>query len=456
MTPSRLSFAAVLLAGSAASTASTVHAAPALDFLAADLESPVALDLVGDGDLVIASDSHDGDATLVRLDALGARTGEVRSLVGSASDLVVDRRTGHVLVADEAGLAAFDPGFAPLWRHPLAHADARVAVGEHGTVAAVAGDELHILDEHGRQTALVRPGFAARALAVVDAAGLVAVTGAVPAACDDPQDTLALAAFSNTGASLWQAHADARECEAASRGVDVVRGEDDQLYLLAEVDGRMPASLRARAHVVIDGYTDPETARPAMAAYFARFATDGAHQLGQFFALPAEGSVVRPAAIAADEHGNVFLAGTTSHSLGSADEISVTAALDAASGFYLVTEPDFERRAWHPIEADGMTTELFALAHAGDRVVGLLHAASLPGVADGALPPGPSILVWPDHHGPLDAEKRPDPESQGTFGYESGVSGSDPTCYCSAPAAPAPAALLSLGLLTLAGLRRRR
>lgn len=450
MTLARLTLIATLLASGAA------HAAPELDFFATDRETPVALDLVGNGDLVLVSDAADGDSTLVRLDPLGARSGEPRALSGAASDLAVDRRTGHVIVADEAGLAAFDPGFEPLWRRPLPHPGARVSVGEHGTIAALAGPELQIFDEYGRQTAALRPGFAAHELAVVDADDLVAVTGALAANCDDPHDTLAVAAFTRDGAPLWQAHGDRDECDTATRGVAISRGGDGLLYLLAEVDGRLPDHLRARNHVVIDGYTDPETQNPARAAWFARIDTDGAHLLGQFFGLPADGSVVRPTAISADEHGNVFLAGAASHSLGAADEQTMTARLDAASGFYQVVEPDFEvRRVWHPIEADGMTTELTTLAHANDRVVAILGATPLPGHPDPALPEGPSILVWPDDHGPLHAEKRPDPESQGTFGYESGVSGSDPTCYCSAPAAPAPATLLSLGLVSLA-LRRRR
>lgn len=423
-------------------------AAPTLDLFADDLEgAPVALDLVGDGDLVVATADADGRATLVRLDALGARIA-ARRHAGTAVDLVVDRRTGRVLVADRDGLTACDPGLAPLWRHPLPAA-ARIAIGEHGTVAALAGDELHVLDEHGRLRVALRPAVdEPRDLAVLDAAGLVAVTGA--SACD----ALVVAAHSLDGAALWS---DSVPCDdVATRGVAVTRGGDGLLYVLAEVDGRLPAALRDRAHAVIDGYTDPETASPAQAAWFARIAADGSHLLGQLFALPDAGAVVRPAEISADEHGNVFLTGTTSHSLGAADEHAVTAALDAPAGFFQIVAPDFTARVWRPIEADGMTTELGALARDGDRVVALLHATAASGHADGALPPGPSILTWPDPRGPLFAEKRPDQGTQGTFGYESGVSGSDPTCYCATPTPPAPAALVALTILGLAATRRRR
>lgn len=448
MTRTHLTVLAALLA----LAPSAARAAPELDFLDADLAAaPVALDLVGDGDLVLATRS-----SLVRLDSLGA---EARShtLDAAVDDLAIDRRTGTIYVVGAARLAAHGPDLAPLWRLPLPAGPAQLAVGEHGTVAALAAGQLHIVDEHGRPRVTADLALSdARDLAVLDAAGLVAVTGAVSTTCDEPIDSLALVAHSLDGAPLWQS-TNSSECDTPTRGVALARGGDGYLYVLAEVEGRLPAFLRERPHVVFDGYTDPETANPAQAAYFARFAADGAHLLGQFFALPDEGAVVRPAAIAADEHGNVFLTGTATHSLGAADERSVTAALDAPAGFYQVVAPDFEaRHVWRPIEADGMTSELGALALAGDRVVALLTAAPLPGQSEGALPPGPSILVWPDDHGPLEAEKRPDPETQGTFGYESGVSGSDPTCYCDAAAFPTPAALVSLGALMLVSLPRPR
>ena len=52
--------------------------------------------------------------------------------------------------------------------------------------------------------------------------------------------------------------------------------------------------------------------------------------------------------------------------------------------------------------------------------------------------------------------KRPDRDDVGTFGYESGVSGADPTCYCGPTHRPAPLWVLVLGLLGLARRRRPR
>jgi hypothetical protein len=233
--------------------------------------------------------------------------------------------------------------------------------------------------------------------------------------------------------------------------------------MLAEVEGRDDlfrarpddASLEAN-NVAFDVYTDPETAHPQQSAYYARFTPGGRHLVGQYFLLPATGSVVRPRAISADVHGNVYLAGAASHSLGAADEVAATEALDRMAGFYQVIEPDLEaRRVWQLLDADDMRTDLAALAISGDRVVTLLEATPADGQTEGSLPAGPSVLLWPGGFGPVAVEKRPDPETQGTFGYESGVSGSDPTCYCDT-SPPAPAALLTLTVFTLATLRRPR
>ena len=57
---------------------------------------------------------------------------------------------------------------------------------------------------------------------------------------------------------------------------------------------------------------------------------------------------------------------------------------------------------------------------------------------------------------PAGVDKRPDPETQGTFGYESGVSGSDPTCYCDSRSTPGPATFLGLAVFALALPRRSR
>lgn len=464
--------------------ASTARAAPDLDILAsAGLGDElggraVALDISGDG-VVLASELH-GQVALVRLDRFGERVGPLRRIAGIAGiaggvdDLAVDRGTGNIAVIGAAGLTMFDPDFEPLWQHAL-DTDAperRVALGERGTVAALAGDTLQIFAADGRVLGQVAPGEDfTRGLAVLDDAGLVIATGwSRRHACDAWVDVASLVAFARDGSPRWQAYGElvaTDPCDgepANTRGVAVARGEDGLVYLLAEADGR-DNIFRARPgepgvdanNVAFDVYTDLETADPGRFAYFARFTPAGRHLLGQYFLLPGASSVVAAREIAADRHGNVYLAGTASHSLGAADEVAVTEPLDRMAGFVQIVGPDFEaRRLWRQLEADDMRTDLTALALAGDRVISLLEATPVDGHTEGSLPSGSTVLLWPGGLGPVAAEKRPDPETEGTFGYESGVSGSDPTCYCDADAPATPSALLALAMFGLAGLRRPR
>jgi hypothetical protein len=459
--------------------AAPVDAAPDLDILAStglgdELGGrPHALALGPDLSLVLAG-VRDDSGTLTRLDRHGAPVGAGVILADAIEDLAVDRRTGRVALVDAGGLQVLDAELAPLWRHALPGRASRVAVGELGTVAALIDGELHSFTADGVALGRVAVGVdAPRDLAIDDAADVIVAVGSnLRDVCDERVELTAVAAFARDGAPRWRAYGDATEAElcgdgrdnlASTRAVAVTRGDDGHMYLLAEVEGRdnllrsRPGQIdRAADNIGFDAYTDPDSARPALYAYYARFTPGGQHLLGQFFLLPADGSVARPRAISADRHGNVYLAGTASHSLGAADELAVTAQLDAPAAFYQVVEPDLEaRREWRQLDADGMTSELSELVVAGDHALALLHAATLPGHADGALPGGPSILMW-DAFGPLEADKRPDPETQGTFGYESGVSGSDPTCYCDAGRPIGPAALLSLGVLALACLPRPR
>ena len=462
---------------SLALTSTAAQAAPELDILAsAGFDDAlggraVGLDLGGD-DLIVLVE-RGGAGSLVRIDRAGERTA-LHRLAARVDDLAVDRRDGTISVLGAAGLQVFDAGFTPVWQRSLpSTTPGKLAIGELGTIAALVGHELRTFSADGAPLGAARLNDdVTRDLAVFDTAGLVITAGwNLRSACDTELDLASLSAFAFDGAPQWRAYGDTTPADlcgdrldnlASTRAVAVRRGDDGLVYLLAEVDGRNNI-FRARpgrsdlaaSNVAFDAYTDPETARPAQHAYFARFTTSGEHLLGQYFLLPAEGSVVHPRSIAADRHGNVYLAGSASHTLGAADEIAVSEALDGLAGFFSVVEPDFEaRHVWQQLDADDTRSELSQLVLDGDRVLTLLHAEH--DHTDGPVPSGPSIVQWDGGFGPLAVEKRPDPETQGTFGYESGVSGADPTCYCDSRSAPNPATFLGLGLFVLVTLPRRR
>lgn len=462
-----------------AAVSDTVHAAPELDILAASAwddalgEPTRALALSGEDLLVLGERA--GQGTLVRLDRAGEPTARLR-IAARVDDLAVDTRQGNLAVVGALGLQVFAPDLTLQWQRPLPPAmdHARVAVGEHGTVAALVGAELRTFSPVGAALATIHGADdVTRDLAVLDADGLVVTAGwRTRDVCETRLDVASLSAFALDDGDLeWRAYGDADASElcddgvdnlAGTRGVAVARGGDGHIYLLAEAEGRnnlfrtLPGRPDLSANnVAFDAYTDPETARPGQHAYFARFTAAGEHLLGQYFLLPADGAVVRPRAIAADRHGNVYLAGSASHTLGAADEVAVSEGLDDFAAFFQVVAPDFEaRRAWQQIEADDTRTDISRLALAEDRAITLMHAEH--GHADGPLPSGPSILQWDGGYGPVETKKRPDPETQGTFGYESGVSGSDPTCYCDSRSTPGPATILGLAVFTLVLPRRSR
>jgi hypothetical protein len=482
-THSRQTMRTCLLAcGLALLLGGTVQAAPDLDILAsASLGDelggrPVALGLADDGSVVLGGADAEG-GTVVRLDAAGFPSGPVKRLSGTIDDLAVDPRTGNIAVVGDA-LVVLGPDLEIAWQTPLpAGIDGelarRIAIGELGTIAVAAAGELRTFSADGGALALAAlPDQTIAALAVLDAADLVVATGWSRLACNGRIDVAELQGFARDGSLRWSAYGEAAGAEgcdglAGTRGVDVARGEDGLVYLLAEAEGFHDVFhghlVHPATNVAFDAATTLEAvedAPPRLFAYYARFTPAGEHLLGQHFLLPDEDATVRPGSIAADEHGNVHLVGITSHRLEvvdeSTNEVAVTEELLAPSGFYQVVQADFAGRSlWRQLELEDASTRISALALAGERVITLLEASPHRTRPDVGLE-GPTVLVWPSTPQTKKGEKNPDRDDVGTFGYESGVSGADPSCHCDAarPGTPAPAFLL-LGLFFL-GLSPRR
>ena len=478
-----------------AAPAGSAQAAP-LDVLASvSLDDelggrPVALGGLDDGSVVLGGMDDQG-TTVVRLDASGFLAAPIERWPGTLDDLAVDPHTGTIALVAGDALVVLGPDLELSWRAPLAASSEgqplrRVGVGELGTVAVAAAGELSVFEADGRllgRAAL--PHQTTTGVAVLDANDLVVTTGSITLPCNG-RDVAQLQGFARDGSLRWQAYGEAPDPErcdalAATRGIDVARGGDGLVYLLAEVegrghDGRPPRSdVEAAFHdvfhgtprhptnnVEFDAATARDGAEPRRFAYYARFTPAGEHRLGQYFLLPDEDAVVRASAIAADERGNVHLVGTATHRLEvldeASEEVAVTEELLAPSGFYQVVHADFDARAvWRQIELEDTTTHMPGLALAGERVVTLLEAFGAETASPQRVQPGstamggPSVLVWPPApRAKRKGRKDPDREDVGTFGYESGISNADPTCYCDARRRTAPSfllfALLALGL----------
>ena len=438
---------------------------------------PVALALASDGTVVLASRQRD-TSNLLRLDDLGAAVGPMKQVPERVEHVAVDPKSGAILVIGDQSLSAFDRDLAPIWQRRLPARDEheparRVAVGELGTVAALAAGDVRVFSPEGLALGDIPAGQSSiRDVAVLDGEGFVITTGSRSRrACGQDLDVATLSAFEPGGAPRWDAYGqpgDDQLCGEhgdlldSTRGVAVARGEDGYIYLLAEVEGprnilrgRPGAPGEPANNVGFDGMTDAETSQATLFTYFARFTPNGDHLRGQYLTLPDDGAIVQPAAIAADAHGNVHLTGTASHGPAAADEVPHSEALDALAGFYTVIEPDFEgRHLWRQFEDSAAATAVPALALAKGHAVTLLDVSSPTSGTPGTFP-GPMVLQWPADHGATAAEKRPERDSLGTFGYESGISGSDSSCYCDADSTPTPMSLLAVAVVGLA-LRRRR
>ncbi len=420
-----------------------------------------------DGETVVAM-VRDGRGELVRLDDTDDLVASVAFEV-AIEDLVVDPAISRstVLLADE--VVVLDAALAIEWRAPLGGdwAIGHLAVGEHGTVAVVTDTTLRTFTATGQAIGRVELDFDATAgVAVFDAQDLVVVGGTRHGrACGVAIEDAALVAFDASGTAQWDAYAGAvqqRGCEAAladTRLVDVSRGDDGELYVLGEAQGAADGRLfdargLAQTRVELDTWTAAPTVATARVAYYARFATTGVPVVGQYFGFAQEFSTVRADRIAADVAGNVYFTGATTHTpLG--DDASEE--VGGAIGFYQGISADFRaRRIWQDLEVDDLAGAPIRFAVAADRAIAIAPAVLGADAADGVAK-GPSILVLPTEPDAGKPGRRPDRDDVGTFGYESGISGADPSCYCDAQRSTPPATWLAgLVFAGFAGRRRRR
>ncbi len=422
---------------------------------------PLAIDLDTEGNVVLGGVDERG-GTLVRFDAAGLET-DARALAMEVDDLAVDRGTGDVAVVGATAVMLLGPDLELVWQQSLPPrpraSEWRVAVGELGTVAVADGELVQTFDAHGRLLGSVpmqRDGIAA--VAVLDHDDRVVLVGSSrDGGC--ASERAWVSAYTRAGSLRWEGLGADGCADSASRGVDVVRGDDGLVYVLAEVEAGGTPFADA---VAFDASTDRRYIESSPAAYYARFTPDGVHVAGQYLGFADELSMVRPVAIAADLHGNVHVAGVTTHDLAEPDEVAgesaIVDALAEPSAFHQVIAADFgSRLSWHALVQGGATTELAAFALAGSRSVALVGTWPTTAEDDADVDAGPMVLVSPTE--PKDAggpEKRPDREDVGTFGYESGVSGADPTCYCDARRRDHGVGVLGLFAIVLVRGRRRR
>jgi hypothetical protein len=373
---------------------------------------------LGERDETIIASTVDDHGRVAIVDALGETTTET-TFDTEILDLAATTDASRIVVLRSDAIALLEPTLAVVWerRLPTAIGDGHIAIGEDGTIGIAAEGRIRSIAADGRAGFDVSSGLAeVTALAVLDD-GLVVIGGTRRSSC------AAVVAYEPSGAVRWDPWSG---CDApVSAIVDARRGTDGELYVLGEADGAG------------DGHT--------RIAWFARAGADGSLRATGTIAFDEPYSTVRPDAIAADARGNVLLVGASTH------EVENGVAIESPRG---VT-------GWYRMLGADLRTQIVSREFAvedldGDRnmlVAGDHRAVAMtPAVDDDPA----RIVLLPTNPDQTKKEKTPDRDDVGTFGYESGASGIDPTCYCDAKRETSPGWWAATIALVVLGRPRRR
>jgi hypothetical protein len=341
-----------------------------------------------------------GAGAVVRLSPTGRSILSLTRVGASVTDLEVSRADGSIAVSGDFGVALLDASAsALLWSHDLGGAASRVAVGSDGTVAALAGGTVSVFSAKGDALGTFSPGGTARNDVAVDGASQsVFVTGYRQddgGACTQYKSTFVVS-FGYDGVKKWTnyswTHDDvgaSGDC-ADSEGKALAMGGDGKLYYAGKSDGgntvhqKDPRDLAKPApNVASDQYNTPYGFKGANSiGYYARFdAATGMIEKGQFVVArkgsdaSAEGNAATPDAIAADEVGNVFVAGSSAYQIESHDQKTINGiavgSYVAYEAFALVVSADFtERLTWTVFTKSGPASSKAIAARLGIAAFG--------------------------------------------------------------------------------------
>jgi hypothetical protein len=376
---------------------------------------------LGERDETIVASIVDDRGRVAIVDTIGDTLAET-SFDTEILDLAATADASRIVVLRTDAVVLLEPTLAVVWeqRLPAAIDDGHIAIGEEGTIAVATDDRVRSIATDGRAGFDVATGLSeVTALAVLDD-GLV-VTGGTR----ERSSRAALVAREPSGAMRWDLWSGTTTEAPVTAIVDARRGGDGELYVVADADG--PG----------EGHT--------RVAWFARAGADGTLHATGTLGFDAPYSTVRADAIAADALGNVLLVGASTH------EIEDGVAIESPRG---VT-------GWYRMLGADLRTQIVSREFAvedldGDRnmlVAGDHRAVAMtPAVDDDPA----RIVLLPTHPDQTKKEKTPDRDDVGTFGYESGASGIDPTCYCDAKRETSPGWWAATIALVVLGRPRRR
>lgn len=331
---------------------------------------------IAEGDLgaTVTTLLSGGTAGIARLSADGRQALGVTRLGNSVTDIAVRRSNDHVAVSGSFGAAVLDAQAKTLlWSSADPGAATEIAIGEQGTVAALAGKTVTVLDATGKTLTKfdVSTNQAVHDIAIDDTTKLIFATGYKQddgAPCTQLQIPF-IRAYGFDGMLKWKAYdwnktevGSVSEC-ADSRGYALTVGPDGKLYYAGESHGgntvhrRLPQDLSQFANnIKFDPYNDPYNLNGAAPiGYYARFnPSTGANEQGQFICTrlsSGKGNAARPRSIAVSDNGNVLVGGASACCIenGATQMVNGTLAMPtyAGGGFLLAVSSDFTKRlAW--------------------------------------------------------------------------------------------------------------
>ncbi|MDZ4697511.1 MAG: hypothetical protein SGI86_20410 [Deltaproteobacteria bacterium] len=351
-----------------------------------------------------------GNAGLLRLTADGRKVQSVARLGTTATDIDVQLRSGHMVVAGDFGVQVLNPtgdGSLFAWKEMPTH---KVAAGSDGTFIALSGKTIIVLDNLGKEKTRfdVATNREVSDIAIDGQNQLIFATGFKQddgAPCTQLQIPF-VRAYDYSGTLKWKNYDWARtevgsEC-ADSRGIALAFGADGQLYYVGESHGgntvhrRMPRDIATFApNVKTDAYNDAYNMNGAApVGYVARLnPSTGEIAAGQIFLTRlgnGKGNAARPNAIAANEQGTILIGGSAACCIENATMRTVNgqAAMPegtyAGGGFALILQADFKQRltwtTWNGARGGG-ATPVGVAARGGAMAIGLHHAPTKDSVA---------------------------------------------------------------------------
>jgi hypothetical protein len=351
-----------------------------------------------------------GNAGLLRLTSDGRNVQTVARLGASATDLDIQPRSGHMVVAGDFGIQVLNPTGDGSLFHWKELPTRKVAAGSDGTFVALSGKTIVVLDNLGKEKTRfeVSTNREVNDIAIDGESQTIFATGFKQddgAPCTQLQIPF-VRAYDYTGALKWKDYDWSRtevgsEC-ADSRGIALALGADGQLYYVGESHGgntvhrRLPRDIAAFApNVKTDAYNDAYNMNGAApVGYVARLSPKtGDVVMGQIFLTRlgnGKGNAARPNAVAANESGTVLVGGSAACCIENATMRTVNGravmpeGTYAGGGFALILQADFKQRlawtTWNGATGGG-ATPVGVAARGGAMAIVMQHAPAKDGAA---------------------------------------------------------------------------